>query len=802
MISQPQNINIQEESNIKRIYELFLRHYKLFLLSLFATLFFAFLANRYSVPIYKISSSILIKEDKNRQLSSNINDYLNSSLLGKDINFQNELWVLKSMPVIENTLNNLDITVSYFKKGRIQSNEIYKEVPFKISYSLDHPQPLNVMFTITFVDKDNFILKAESKKVMFYDFKNNRITHQKDHWKFSQKGKFDELIENQDLAFIVERVDNSLGDLTVGTPLYNFNFRTVVSLKNEFRRKLTYRIVDRAATVIELTLKTESLRKGIDFVNELMNVYSQQNLDRKNHTANITISYIEKQLNEISDSLSQTEENLQSFRSTYQLLNINDQASGISEQYLNLQNQLAELVSRKRYYDYVIESLMKDNFSNMMLPAAIGISDQLLNGLMSELINIQAQRSNLILNKQERNPLVQTLGIQIENLKKTISENITAVSKTTNISIEEMNKRIKRIESQISRLPATQRQLGIIERKYRLNDAIYNYLMEKHAEAKITQASNLPDDIVIEPASMIGNGPISPNKPMNYILAFFIGFALPLGFLMIKSSLNNKIQNQDDIERLTSVPLLGKIVHNSYKTINVMYEFPRSNIAESFRSLRTNLDFYIRGDFRKVIMLTSCLEGEGKSFSSLNLAMSYAQLGRKTILLDFDLRKQKTYFSERADLREGLSSYFIGKCDIKDIILNSHHEKLDYIPSGILPPNPSELISRDKTSKLISSLKEVYDIVILDTTPLAQVTDAYNLIDLSDIKVIVVRQNYTLKNVLTLILKDLNHKNIRNVCLVMNDNRYYQDQYGYGYGYYSKKGIFKKKVKRSNHKVA
>ena len=200
---------------------------------------------------------------------------------------------------------------------------------------------------------------------------------------------------------------------------------------------------------------------------------------------------------------------------------------------MDLQNQLAELVSRKRYYDYVSDLLKNDNFSNMMLPASIGISDQLLNNLMSELITAQAQRSNLIENNQERNPLVQKLGIQIENLKKTISENISAVSKTTSISIDEMNKRIRKIEAEISRLPATQRQLGNIERKYRLNDAIYNYLMEKHAEAKITKASNLPDDIIIEPAKM-GMGPISPNKRMNYMIAFFLGLALPFGYVMDK----------------------------------------------------------------------------------------------------------------------------------------------------------------------------------------------------------------------------------------------------------------------------
>ncbi len=226
-----------------------------------------------------------------------------------------------------------------------------------------------------------------------------------------------------------------------------------------------------------------------------------------------------------------------------------------------------------------------------------------------------------------------------------------------------------------------------------------------------------------------------------------------------------------------------------------MFEFPKSNLAESFRSLRTNLDFYVRGDQRKVIMVTSCLEGDGKSFISLNLAMSYAQLGRKTILVDFDLRKPKSYFKEEEEFREGLSSFMIDKIGLEKIIIRSPHEKLDYIQSGILPPNPVELIALEKTKTLLLKLKEDYEIVILDTTPLAQVTDAFLLIEHSDVVLIVARYNNTLRNVFSLITKDLLRKNISNLCIVMNDNRIYTDQYGYGYGYYEK-GAKRKSRKR------
>jgi capsular exopolysaccharide synthesis family protein len=515
-----------------------------------------------------------------------------------------------------------------------------------------------------------------------------------------------------------------------------------------------------------------------------MRVYSDQNLERKNHIASITIDYIEKQLDEISDSLNLTEDNLQRFRSSNQLLNITEQATGISEQYMNLQNQMAEMVTRKRYYDYVSEYLTKnDNFSNMIVPASLGIQDPLLNNLMSELIGAQAQLTNLLRNNQEKNPLVQKLSIQIENVKKTISDNISAVSKTTSISIDELDKRVKKIESEISRLPITQRRLGSIERKYRLNDAIYNYMLEKRAEAKITKASNMPDEIVIEPAEADGLIPVSPNKKLNYIIALFLGLVFPLGYLTARNTLNNKIEIQDDIERLTEAPVLGKILHNPYKTRNIMFDYPKSNIAESFRALRTNLDFYVRGGHKKIIVVTSGIEREGKTFIAQNLAMSYAQLGRKTILVDFDLRKEESYFTGKDGMHEGLSSYLINKVSLEDIIMKSPHERLDYITSGILPPNPVELIALDKTERLLSALRGIYDIIILDTTPLAQVSDAYLLVEHSELKIIVTRQNFTLKKVFSMIMKDLQLKKVGNVCVVLNDNRDYLDQYGYGYGY-------------------
>lgn len=781
-----QNISFEEDSDIKKAIELISRNYVFFAISIIAALILAFLLNQYLIPVYKISSSLLIKEDSRPTQRSNVNEYINSSLFGGNQNFQNELWVLKSSPVIEQTIRNLDLYISYYHKEGLQYKDAYEEVPFHILLLQDHIQPMNIRFSISIQDNENFKIKTKSKEVVFRRFDSNEIVYQKDDWVVEQEGKFGKLIETPDMAFVVQ-MDTLKKIPSKDVSSYSFSFSDIASVTNRYKRELQFNVIQKDATVIEIIHKSTSIKKGKDIVNEIMNVYSQQNLDRKNHIAGITINYIEKQLGEISDSLSQTENNLQSFRSSNQLLNVAEQASGISEQYRDLQNQMAELVARKRYYDYVADYLInKEDFSDMIVPVSMGIQDPLLNNLISELITAQAQRSNLIQNQQERNPLVQRLGIQIENTRKTITENIAAVRKTTDISIDEMNKRIRKVEAEISRLPRTQRQLGGIERKYRLNDAIYNYMLEKRAEAKITQASNLPDNIIIEPAKMVSNRPVSPNKKMNYLIALFLGLAFPFGILIAKSAVNNKIESLENMERLTNNPILGKIMHNHRKTNNVMFEFPKSSIAESFRALRTNIEYQFREIPRKVIMVTSSIEGEGKSFNALNLAMSFAQLNRRTILIDLDLRKHTGYFAKEEGSLEGLSSYYTERCNLEEIILKSPHEKLDYVPSGPLPPNPMELLALEKTKELLDQLKNSYDCIILDTTPLAQVSDAYLLMDYSDVKVVVARYNYTLKKVFSLVMKDLSQKGINNVCIVMNDNRVYSDQYGYGYGYNKK----------------
>lgn len=779
-MSQLPQVNILEDNEIQKIVEQIKRNYYWYIISVIFSLGVAYFLNQYTKPTYQVSSSILIKDDKGKLNMGS--DYLNSSLIGKSNNLQNELEIMKSSKVLEQTVKNLDLTVNYYQKRNFQFIDLYARCPFQIKYQNNHIQPLNAYIQITFLGNGEFVLNSESDYVTLWNFEKNAVIDKKSNWQFSKKGKINELVETPELSCIIS-VDSQKYDWINKGDVYYFSFNTVSSIVSSLKWNLTFDIANEEASLIKLYINTESPAKGVDVLNGIMNVYSTQNLEKKNYLASMTIDYINRQLGEISDSLDQAEQKLQRFRTSNQIIDLNSKASGISEQYIDLQNKMAELIMRKRYLDNLNSNLSTDKLNNLTIPASFGIGDVELNKQVGELITIQGQRTRLIENKQDKNPMVKKLSIQINNLKDLITENLSNMQNTIEIEIDELHKRISKIESEISRIPSTERQLVGMERNFKLNDAIFNYLLEKRAEANITKASNLPDNEILEPASLESFIMIAPDTKKNYMIALLIGLFMPFVVLQAKSFVNNKIESQDTVERITNIPVLGKILHNYKKTTNVVFEFPASSISESYRVLRTNLEYYVRGSHRKVIMITSSIEGEGKSFNALNIAMCYAQLGRRTILLNFDLRKKSNLFGINGEDLVGMSSYLINKASLDDVIIKSPHEKLDYIPSGPIPPNPVELIGLERTEDLVNLLKNTYDYVIIDTPPLAQVTDAYLLLGFADVKVLVVRYNYTLKSVFSHVVKDLKQKNIENFCIVLNDNRVLSDQYGYGYGY-------------------
>ncbi len=771
----------QNKNDIQKIVKLFFRNSWIILICVIIALSIAYAYNYYAIPTYKVSATLLLKDKSEINRSSDESRYINSDLLVRNQNLQNELEILKSYPIIEQAVENLNLEVSYYEYKNYQYYDAYKNVPFKVFIFKEHPQLVGPVFDILLNSDGSYTLKVEKQDGMVYNYNTGQKIREREDLELDIKGNLGQIVETEDFKFLITINDND-SLLLQNNIFYAFNLSTNKQIVSQLKERLGYNIPNELATIIEISMDVNSVQLGIDIINELILVYSESNLEKKNHLANMTLEYIEEQLDEVSASLNLTQNNLQQFMSQNKLMNVDEQSTRLSQQRLDLQNQLAELMTQKRYYEYIKEyNANSSDEVQIIPPSAMGVQDPLLNNLIQELSTAQAQKANMINNNQERNPIVNRLDIQINNLKNTIAENNAAAARSNEISINEMQNRIAQIENEMSNLPKTQMQMGGIQRNYNLNNSIYNYLLEKQAEAKITKASNLPDNVTIEPAHLSSSAPVSPNKRAIYSIAFLLGLGIPTAILLLLNSFKTTITTQEDIEHITNAAVIGKVFHyTNRKEKNVFTSLTKDKTAENFRTLRTNINFALNGNSHKTILVTSCLSGEGKTFNALNIASAYAQTRKKTILLNFDLRKGQSIIKD-TDNANGLSLYLSGEIPLNEIIQKTDIQSLDYIHSGPIPPNPLELMENENAAKLFDFLKQNYEQIIIDSPPLAQVSDALAIIGHANLNLIVTRYNVTKKKILRLVLSELKNKHINNVYIILNNNKLKSEQMGYGY---------------------
>ncbi|MEZ5194848.1 MAG: polysaccharide biosynthesis tyrosine autokinase [Bacteroidales bacterium] len=448
----------------------------------------------------------------------------------------------------------------------------------------------------------------------------------------------------------------------------------------------------------------------------------------------------------------------------------------------------ARIVINQQYYDY-IKNYFETNsdITDLIAPSSMEVQDPVLNQLIGEMLELNNQRMKYLNTSNQKNLFLKDLEIQINNLKNTILENIDYNYNRQAISLQDIESRMAKLNSQITMLPRTEREMIGMERQFKLNDAIYTFLLQKRAEAQIARASNAPDYEVIDEALYFRAGIISPNTKMNYAIAGLLGLFLPFIFILARDFLNNKIADIKDIELISDLPIIGQVLHNNFKSKAVIKDYPKSPLADSFRAIRTNVRFFAKDSDRMIILVTSSMSGEGKSFNSVNIASVYALLGKKTCLLGFDLRRPALYKDFELKNEKGITSYLINNAEIKDIIQKTQIDNLDLISAGPIPPNPVELIASERTKQFFEELKELYDFIIIDSAPVGAVTDSYLLFPYADINIFTIRHNYSNKEAVKNNLKNIQLKNIRNISILINDVKIKKNSYGYAYqsNYYS-----------------
>lgn len=771
----------EDSVDFKRYFSMFLYNWYWFAIGLFISFSIAYAINRYSEKLFTVSSTLLIRVDLFGG-GSTISEAVipGSPFFNNKQILNNEIGILKSYTLNKRVIDSLaEFHVEYVGVGRrnIAERRLYKDSPFLVVPSEGVAQPSYKVYIR--------ILSAEKCRIEIDGNKESL-----------EEVRFGDLYEKADYSFRVNIKDpDGFIYSNDHSNKYYFRFISTEAIANYYRGKLDISPIEKDASLVNLYVSGFVAAQEADYLNMLMKLYIAQGLEYKNQTADSTISFIDDQIELISKTLGLAENELEEFRRSKQLVDLSTEGGLLKNKLEKAENEKTELELQKKYYEYLSSYLDSRNESgDIVSPIIMGVEDQQLIRLVQELSQLQQRKKSLALNlRYDSSPLL-LIENEINNNKLTLTENVREALSYLSVPMEEINGRIKNIEREIAKLPSTEREMIEIQRKFEISNTIYTFLLEKRAEIGIAKASNVSDNRIIDYSNLYNVRLLTPKPKQNYLFALLFGFLIPAFLIYILDYLNNRIIDKADIERGTGVPVLGYVSHNDYKSEIPVYDKPGSTLAESFRLIRTNLKFFIKGSEHHVIAVSSTISAEGKTFISINLATILAMLGKKVLLVGLDLRKPRIHKVLGGENGSGLSTYLIGSNEYKDVIQPTEVENLYYAPAGPVPPNPAELIERERMKEFIENAKLEFDYVIIDTPPIAIVTDALQIASYVDLYLLVVRQRYTSRNTLSLIQDIYNQGILKNVGIVINDIslsgyygyglRYgYSLGYGYNYGY-------------------
>jgi len=773
-IKQEYDIYQQEESiDIKKYLFLFISKWYWFAITIGIGVSVAYLVNRYSESVYKVSSSIIVSEENSDVggIESIVEDMFRTRRRRRAM-VENEITILKSYKLAQIAIEELDFGITYTAVGRreIVESEMYKNSPFIIIPDTSETNITNYPVYVTILSNSKVLIEINDK----YNIKQELFFGEN-----FRSEPFNFKIELRDAGNFMYKKEES--------NKYYFNINTVNGLTNRYKNKLNIDVNDEKGSILFLSMTGFVAQQTSDYLNKIMEVYIQTDLDEKNQKAANTIVFINEQLNNIVDSLEIAETHLQNFRLNNQIINLSQKGQAIYTKLEKLQERKNELNLRTKYFNYIKQFLAKqENSGPVISPTIIDIENSVLDNLITKYNEKNLQRSTLSYSAKDEVSLIIILDNEIRELKTVLNEKISSSLASNKISLSDINSRLKVVENEIQQLPKDERKLVNIERKYKINNELYTYLLEKRAEAGITKASNVANNKILDIAQVENAIPISPKRSQNYMIGFVIGLMIPTSIILIIDFLDNKITEKRDIENNTNIPILGTIGHNVTQNENPVFANPKSPMAESFRSLRTNLQYMLREENKKVITVTSTISGEGKTFAATNLATILAMASKKTLLVGLDLRKPNLHRRFNLPNNIGLSTYLINDNTEDEIIYSTDIDNLFVATSGPVPPNPAELIETDKMKTFFEYAKQNFDYIIIDTPPVAIVTDALLINQYTDANLFVIRQKYSSKQVFELINNLHKSKKAKNMGILVNDikvPKYYGYGYNYGYSY-------------------
>ena len=756
----------EEDFNLAEHLRRYLRYWYLFPIFIGLTFTLAYYYLQVTPPVYKASTTLLIKDEKKGARLGGASEILGelSQFSGNKL-LENEIQIISSRQLMEQVVKELKLDINYTTKNGLKTVQLYKKSPVEIVPELIHPFGYETPLKIQVLNDKTFKINDE----------NDILTFGKNY-------------QNNWGVFTVNY--NPEGDSTV-TDVY-VRFLSTRSTTSDALRRLVVTQSNRLSTVLTLEFEDTSPQRGIDVLNKLLDVYVTSSLKDKNTEASNTLAFIEERLALITNELGDVEQDVASYKTQRGLTDIGAESQLYLQNIQENESQLNEINLQIRVLESV-ENYIRTAGDGAVAPATYMINDPVLISLLNKFNELNLQREKYLRTTQPGNPLVETVNTQLATTRQAISDVVQNLKRGLDLTRQNLQGINQRFSAGLRSIPQKEREFVGIKRQQTIKENLYLYLLEKREETALAYASTVTDSRVVDPptASM---GPVKPKKGVIALGALLAGIALPVLLINFLFMINNTVQNKEEVEKLAGTSVLGEIGRlKSSKNAGdeIIKATSRSAVAEQFRALRTNLQYLGDGNGR-IILFTSSIGGEGKTFVSTNLAASLAYSDKKVILIGADLRKPTLHYRLKIHNNKGVTNYLIGQTNLNDLIQPSGVNELFHVmAAGPLPPNPSELLGNGRMPQLIKELKEIYDYVLIDTSPYGLVTDAALISEYVDATLYIVRHNYTLREHLKSIGQLQRQKRFKNLTVVFNAVNYgsgYGYHYGYGgygYGYYS-----------------
>ncbi len=757
--------------NLRAMVTRYLRNWYWFVICLAGMLVGAYFYIQYQAPVYKSQASLLIKDEKKGfDVDGGLKEL---ELFTPKKVVENEIEILKTYALIGKVVDQLGLDVVYYQDTPFGKREIYAKSPIRLIVEQSQPALYEDYVQISFPDAQHVQIGDSQYPI------NSSVQ--------TPYGRL--------RVFTKQKVSTPL------EPVFVKVLSKVQVTNDLLKKQIKAEAVNKAASVILLTVETPIADKGEAILKSMIELYTADAITDKNRAAANTLSFIEERLKLISGELADVERGVESFKAAQGITDLSMQAQGFLTTVQENDAQLNQVNIQLKSLGDLETYLTKQPGNRGGTPATLGLSDPTLLGLIEKVNTLEAEREQLVSTTSEEHPAVQTLDTQIKTVKTGIGENVATMKTMLTNARKQYVSTNNRMEGFIRTIPSKERALLDITRQQSIKNNLYTYLLQKREETALSYASTISDSRTIDPARS-NAVPTKPNKQTAYLLFGLIGLLLPISAMSARDALNNRVMRRADVEETTHVPILGEVVKKTQPGSLVVVPRSQSIIAEQIRTLRTNLQ-YLRDsrEGSQVLLFTSSISGEGKSFISLNLGASLALVGKKTVILEMDLRKPRLRhalnFANELNAM-GLSNYLIGEATVDEILQPiPGYDHYAIITSGPIPHNPSELLSGSHLEELIGELRTRFDYVIIDAPPVGLVTDAQLIAPFSDATLFMVRHDVTPKNHLKMIEMLYQEKRFNKLNVILNavgsdDSQYYSYGYkgnGYNYGYGPQKGM-------------